>query len=226
MSKDLIKKRFKKELSEQEVEFLLGIDRFQDKLPGRVKCDLTFKNNLNGGNYRIKCLKLGHVLQGMETFVYERVTIPANDMLTFSDYVIGTTVGHVVAGDTHLKTQEVSESAPGTTPKNPVKRKDIDNVYDKLYIQFVIEKEIRGEVKEIVYNQSYEEFMRQEMLDLFAVGKKFEPEMLKFIQIHLFFDPLHNTISPNTVIDDLKLKLSIYIPQSSDHVISTDGLLL
>lgn len=223
MSNSLITKKFGRELNDQETSYLLNIDKMQDKLPGRVRCTFTFRNNLHGGNYRIKYLKLGHVLMGMETFIYERVNINENASVLFDNYVIGTRIGHVV-GEHIIKSTEVSEAASGSTPRNPIKKKDEDNIYDKLYVQFVIEKEINGVVKEIVYNQSYKEFMKQELFDIFSVGGSFDPEMLNYINIQLFFDPKYNTVSPNTTLDDLKLKLSVSIP--TDHVISTDGYVL
>lgn len=149
----LVSKKFGKTLAESEIDYMANIDRLQDKLKGRMKCTMTFKNNLRGGDYTIKYLKLGHVIDGYECLVYERTSIKQNRPLHIDNYVIGTNTGHI-SGENKIEAKKISHN----------NKRDVDNVYDKLYVQFSIEKNINGELKEIVYNQECEQFLKENYL--------------------------------------------------------------
>lgn len=221
--KTLIKEKYGRSLKVSEIDFLLDLDRIQDKLPGRAKCSLTFKNNLVGEKCKIKYLKLGHVLEGQEVFIYERMNIDPNKSVHFDNYIIGTNIGHV-SGDHEGKvvTKKITDN------NGKQNNLDADNIYDRLYIQFVIEKVVDGFTREYVYNQSYSQFLKEQLIDLFAVknspnGKAIE-EMLDLVNIQLYFDPKYNTISKEQKADELRLKLAISIPTM--HTIYTDATIL
>ena len=158
---DLIIDRFGKSLTEEERKILIDIEKLQKNLPARYKCTLLFKNNLfvsNSTNFEIniKYLKIGHVIEGHDVFVYERVNIENNKSILFDNYIIGGALGDV--------------SAITTTPvSKPVKENnkiDLDNLYDRLYVQFVLEKKFYDnagnliETIEYLYNQSYNQFLK------------------------------------------------------------------
>ena len=206
---ELIKDRFGS-VKEGDLNYLIDIERIQDKLPGRVQCSLTFKNNLesvDGKKYSIKYLKLGHVLEGQEAFVYERMNIKNRTSVLFEKYFIGT----------NLKTKFTDHVPEDKVVKDNKNKRDGNNIYDKLYVQFVIEVESNGVKREIVYNQSYEQFLKEELLDLFSIDG-FNPnnesavEYFKHMNINLYFHPRYNSIVKGDGSDDLRLTLGVSMP--------------
>lgn len=203
-----------------EYKYLSEINRIQKQLPGRAICSFTFKNNLISvdGNSKpiIKYLKLGHVLHGQEAFVYERVNVSPDFPVYFNQYVIGTNISN----------KKVTVSEEGVNVSSKVLKGEHklveDNIYDKLYIQFVVEREVGGVKKEYVYNQSYQQFLKEELFDIFAVTGTLTPEFLNLMNIQLYFDPAFNKITNNSDGDTLKLRLAVTMP--TGYIIETTSV--
>lgn len=210
---NLLLKKFGKNLSQEEIDYLYKIDRIQEIIPGRIKSALTFRNNLEGQDCRIKYIKLGHVIEGHDVFVYERTNIDKGSAILFDNYVIGGAIGHVTG--TH-------GNIPEAKAINEKGKKDLDNLYDRLYVQFVLEKKVGNEIKEIVYNQSYDQFLKREFMDIFAL--KEGKVNLEAFNIQLYFDPKLNKVDGSTIKDKLRLKLSVSVP--TDYEIDTDSYVL
>lgn len=173
----------------------------------REYCSFEFQNNLKD-RLNLKYLKISHVFEGREAFVYHACDLKHNGKFYVEDYAIGIELGS--DEENRLKNdQSLIEEKGFVIKKNKVdkdknEKKDFDNVYDRLYVQFVIEE--NG--KQTLYHHCYDQLFNNELYDLFNSEGFLKREYISLLHIRLFFDPLYN----DHKMDDFRLRLSISSP--------------
>lgn len=161
----------------------------------REYCSFEFQNNLKE-RLNIKYLKLSHVFEGREAFVYHACDLKHNGKFYVEDYAIGIELGVDQTKGFAIKNDQVD--------KDLNNKKDHDNVYDRLYIQFVIEE--NG--VQTLYHQCYDQLFNNELYDLFNTEGFLNREYISLLHIRLFFDPMFNDHKN----EDFRLRLSISSP--------------
>lgn len=165
----------------------------------REFCEFIFLNNLEE-DVEIVYLKVSHVFEGRDAFVYEACNLQNKDSFLVQKYAIG--IDSVI--------EEVdSNSSKGLVvtieEKNKKGTKDKNNVYDRLYIHFVI-KDKEGKLH--VFHHCYEQFFGKDLLDLIYVDGKVNRKYINLTSIRVFFDPDYD----NHLKGDLKLRISVTTP--------------
>lgn len=161
----------------------------------REFCSFEFQNNLAKKTH-LKYLKISHIFEGKEAFVYHACDLKHNGRFYIDDYAIGIELGADMEKGFAIKNNKVD--------KDSNKKKDLDNVYDRLYVHFVIEE--NG--KQMLYHHCYDQFFNNELYDLFNTEGFLNREYISLLHIRLFFDPLFNDHTK----EDFRLRLSISSP--------------
>ena len=84
------------------------------------------------------------------------------------------------------------------------KNKKNENVYDRLYVQFVID--LNG--VPTLFHQCYDQLFNNELYDLFNTEGFLDRQYISLLHVRLFFDPLFN----DPTKDEFRLRLSISSP--------------
>lgn len=157
----------------------------------REYCSFEFRNNL-ASKKRIEYLKISHVLEGREAFVYETTYLDNGGRFYIADYAIGINLDDTSDSTYSIKSEEID--------KKNKKKNIMDNTYDRLYVHFIIEDQL--------YHQSYDQFLNNEIFDLFSSDGKLDRAYLSLLDIKVCFDPLHNDHTK----EEFKLIISVTTP--------------
>ena len=183
--------------NEEKIKELGAVRELLKKQTDREYCTFEFQNNLKK-KLKIKYIKISHVFEGREAFVYHACDVKHQGTFYVKDYAIGIDLNHDQKGkDFDIDNKKVLK-------RGEHKRLNPDNVYDKIYVQFVID----DEGKEVLYHHCYKEIFDKADYDLFKSEGKLDRAYLSLIHIRLFFDPLFNDHTQS----DFKMRLSISTP--------------
>ena len=168
----------------------------------REFCEFQFLNNLEE-NLEIVYLKVSHVFEGRDAFVYEACNLPNNDSFIVQKYAVG--IDSVVDGVDEASNKGLVVTIDEKQKKEGKLEKDINNVYDRLYIHFVV-KDKDGNYK--AYHHCYEQFFDKDLLDLIYVDGKVNRKFINLTVIRVLFDPDYDNVSNG----DLKLRITVTTP--------------
>jgi hypothetical protein len=169
-----------------------------DNQADRDFCEFQFLNNLEL-DAEIVYLKISHVFEGRDAFVYEACNLENRDSFIVQKYAIG------VDTDDTISDQESSKGVVIDTSSNKGE-KDSDNVYDRLYVHLVI-KDKEGNLHP--FNHCYKQFFNKNLLDLITVDGKINRKFINLTIIRVFFDP---DFDNHTSDKGLKLRISVTTP--------------
>ena len=166
----------------------------------RAFCKFTFKNNLED-KYTIDYIKISHVFEGRDAFVYEYTNLEYDQELIINEYAIGVDTSAEYTGS-------VNVSLKTDVDKDRDKKKDKNNVYDRLYIHFVINRNGQQEL----FHHCYEQFLDRHLMDLITVNGNVSEKMLALTNINLYFDPNFDKYDPGNKNEMYKLILHVIAP--------------
>lgn len=168
----------------------------------RGYCKFTFTNNLED-EYTLAYLKITHVFEGRDAFVYEHCGLEFDQTLIIDDYAIGIDLNAQGEGKLHVSTTKTEHD------KNDKNKKSKDNVYDRLYIHFIINKDNEQEL----FHHCYDQFFENNLMDLITTTDgKISEKILKLTNINVFFDPEFDKYDSKNKNEMYKLILQVVAP--------------
>lgn len=173
-----------------------------DKQIDREFCEFQFLNNLEE-NLEIVYLKISHVFEGRDAFVYEACNLQNQDSFIVQKYAVG--IDSVIDGVDAAYNKGLIVTTEEKQKKDSKEVKDRENVYDRLYIHFVV-KDKDGNFK--VFHHCYNQFIDKDLLDLIYVDGKVNRKFINLTVIRVLFDPDHDNVTKG----DLRLRISVTTP--------------